>query len=82
LAERVVLPRKNRQQALSEYAQRYADKLEYYCQKNPYNWFNFFINMGKLPWGKKFYQTQQYICSCKSNTTFDFCNCGFIFYQP
>jgi len=42
LAERVVLPRKNRQEALTEYAQIYADKLEYYCKKNPYNWFNFF----------------------------------------
>jgi len=42
LTERVVLPRKDRQQALSEYAQSYADKLEYYCRKNPYNWFNFF----------------------------------------
>jgi len=42
LTERIVLPRKNRQEALSKYAQRYANKLEYYCHKNPYNWFNFF----------------------------------------
>jgi predicted LPLAT superfamily acyltransferase len=49
LAERVVLPRKNRQEALSEYAQRYADKLEYYCQKNPYNWFNFYDFWKKRP---------------------------------
>lgn len=42
LAERVELPRATRQQALAEYAQSYANKLESYCHKNPYNWFNFF----------------------------------------
>ncbi|MDX8397504.1 MAG: hypothetical protein R8K49_04200 [Mariprofundaceae bacterium] len=42
LADKVVLPRKNRQQALADYVQCYADKLEYYCRKNPYNWFNFY----------------------------------------
>lgn len=41
-AEQVVLPRGDRERALAEYAQRYADALERYVRKAPYNWFNFF----------------------------------------
>lgn len=41
-AERVELPRKTRQQALTGYAQKFADRLEHYCRLGPYNWFNFF----------------------------------------
>jgi len=37
-----VLPRKERQQALNQYAQDYAGRLEHYCRKYPYNWFNFY----------------------------------------
>jgi len=42
VADQVILPRHNRQQALNEYVQGYADRLEYYCRLYPYNWFNFF----------------------------------------
>jgi predicted LPLAT superfamily acyltransferase len=41
-AERVQLPRKTRQQALTTYAQKFADRLEHYCRLGPYNWFNFY----------------------------------------
>ena len=41
-AESLKLPRKNRQQALQNTIQRYAERLEHYCLKAPYQWFNFF----------------------------------------
>ena len=41
-AERVLLPRRERQLALAGYAQRYAQRLETYCQRAPLQWFNFF----------------------------------------
>lgn len=41
-AERVRLPRRKREAALREYAQRYADRLAAYCDKAPLNWFNFY----------------------------------------
>ena len=41
-ADQVVLPRKERKQALKGYAQRYADRLAFHCRASPYNWFNFF----------------------------------------
>jgi predicted LPLAT superfamily acyltransferase len=41
-AERIVLPRGDRERALAEYAQRYASALERYLRRAPYNWFNFF----------------------------------------
>lgn len=41
-AERVELPRKNREAALQELAQRYADRLELFVRRAPYCWFNFF----------------------------------------
>ncbi len=41
-AERVILPRRERQLALAGYAQRYAQRLETYCQRAPLQWFNFF----------------------------------------
>ena len=42
IAERVILPRKTRQRAITEYAQLYADKLADYVKRYPYQWFNFF----------------------------------------
>ncbi|MDQ6993887.1 MAG: hypothetical protein Q9M31_10455 [Mariprofundus sp.] len=42
LTERVSLPRNARQQALDGYVQCYANRLEHYCRKQPYNWFNFY----------------------------------------
>jgi predicted LPLAT superfamily acyltransferase len=41
-AERVELPRKDRQAALEHYVQRYADRLSDYCAAAPLQWFNFF----------------------------------------
>ncbi|CAA9889597.1 conserved hypothetical protein [Candidatus Methylobacter favarea] len=35
-------PRKDREQALQETIQQYADKLQHYCLKEPLQWFNFF----------------------------------------
>ncbi|MFT5356290.1 MAG: putative LPLAT superfamily acyltransferase, partial [Polyangiales bacterium] len=41
-AERIVLPRGRRDEAMAEYAQRYADMLAEFCRKFPENWFNFY----------------------------------------
>ncbi|MCA9602748.1 MAG: hypothetical protein R3A78_12120 [Polyangiales bacterium] len=41
-AERVELPRADRDGALAAYAQRFAERLEVRCRQAPYNWFNFF----------------------------------------
>lgn len=41
-AERVVLPRKGRQTAITDYVEHYARRLEAYCMKAPLQWFNFF----------------------------------------
>lgn len=41
-AERVELPRPTREQALRGYVQRYAQRLEHYCLRAPYQWFNFY----------------------------------------
>lgn len=42
VAERIELPRKKRQQVLEEYVQGYVGRLEYFCRRHPYNWFNFY----------------------------------------
>lgn len=42
LAERVLLPRSRREQALAEYAGLFAQQLERMLRKAPYDWFNFF----------------------------------------
>jgi predicted LPLAT superfamily acyltransferase len=41
-AERIVLPRQNRQAALAEIVQKYAARLEDKCRTAPDNWFNFY----------------------------------------
>jgi len=41
-ADRVELPRRNREEALKEVVSRYAERLEVYCRRDPDNWFNFF----------------------------------------
>lgn len=41
-AERIVLPRQKREACIAQHAQRYAERLEHYCRKAPYQWFNFF----------------------------------------
>jgi predicted LPLAT superfamily acyltransferase len=42
LSDAVRLPRKNRTQACAELAQAYAARLEYFCLRAPYQWFNFY----------------------------------------
>jgi predicted LPLAT superfamily acyltransferase len=41
-AERIELPRRDREGALAEVVQRYADRLEQVCRRAPDNWFNFY----------------------------------------
>jgi predicted LPLAT superfamily acyltransferase len=41
-AERIDLPRRERGRHLADYARRYAERLEHYCRKAPFQWFNFF----------------------------------------
>jgi predicted LPLAT superfamily acyltransferase len=41
-AERIELPRRERERHISAWAQKYATRLEHYCRKAPYQWFNFF----------------------------------------
>ena len=41
-AEKIVLPRRNREEKLREIVQRFANRLEDYCRKAPDNWFNFY----------------------------------------
>jgi len=41
-AERIVLPRKDRQGAIQRYAQQYADQLAELLETAPDNWFNFY----------------------------------------
>ena len=41
-AERIVLPRKDREAGLQELVERYAQRLEAFCRRAPHNWFNFF----------------------------------------
>ncbi|CAH0991516.1 hypothetical protein SIN8267_01622 [Sinobacterium norvegicum] len=41
-ANPLILPRKERQQALATAVERYADRLENYCRQAPLQWFNFF----------------------------------------
>ena len=43
LAEEITLGRgEQRQNAVAEWTQRYAERLEHYCRLAPYNWFNFY----------------------------------------
>ena len=41
-AEQIILPRKSRDSAITEYARRYAERLETYALKDPFQWYNFF----------------------------------------
>ena len=41
-AERLALPHRDRAAALDGWAQRYAERLEEYCLRDPYQWYNFF----------------------------------------
>jgi len=41
-SESLTLTRDNRDKDLQVWAQKYADRLEYYCRYTPYNWFNYY----------------------------------------
>lgn len=41
-AERISLPRGGREEALAEWAGRYARRLEAFCLRDPFQWYNFF----------------------------------------
>ncbi|HKW55193.1 MAG TPA: glycosyltransferase [Stellaceae bacterium] len=41
-AERIELPRRDKEAALAAHAQRYARRLESYCLRDPLQWYNFF----------------------------------------
>lgn len=41
-ADRIDLPRRERQARLQDYLQRYAQRLEHYCLQAPEQWFNFY----------------------------------------
>jgi predicted LPLAT superfamily acyltransferase len=41
-AERITLPRRDRQAALTGWAARYAERLESFCLIDPFQWYNFF----------------------------------------
>lgn len=42
LSESIDLPRATREQAVNQWAQTYAQRLEHYARMAPYNWFNFY----------------------------------------
>ncbi len=42
LADRITVDRRQRQAAVQQWTQRYADRLEHYLRRAPYNWFNFY----------------------------------------
>jgi len=41
-SERVITSRQNRHADIQAHAQRYAQRMEYYARRSPYNWFNFY----------------------------------------
>lgn len=41
-SERIELPRHEKDAALTELAERYAQRLEAYCLRDPLQWYNFF----------------------------------------
>ena len=41
-SEMLNFPRKTREQAMQQIIQRYAERLQTYCLKEPLQWFNFF----------------------------------------
>ena len=49
LSDQITINRKNRDMETRQWAQRYADRLAYYCRSAPYNWFNFYDFWSKHP---------------------------------
>jgi predicted LPLAT superfamily acyltransferase len=52
LAERVKLPRRERETAARELLTTYAARLEHHCQRAPYEWFNFYDYWGDDPFSR------------------------------
>jgi predicted LPLAT superfamily acyltransferase len=48
LADNIQLEGKDDEKSKQEWMQRYADRLEHYSRKAPFNWFNFFDYWGKF----------------------------------
>jgi predicted LPLAT superfamily acyltransferase len=48
-ADRIELPRRGREAALQEWAARYARRLEAYCLRDPFQWYNFFDFWASAP---------------------------------
>jgi predicted LPLAT superfamily acyltransferase len=46
LAERVTLPRAERERAVEEWVRAYAARLEHHCLEAPFQWFNFYDYWG------------------------------------
>jgi predicted LPLAT superfamily acyltransferase/glycosyltransferase involved in cell wall biosynthesis len=46
-AERVILPRSGRRDALATFAARYAERLEFHARRAPWQWYNFFDFWGE-----------------------------------
>jgi predicted LPLAT superfamily acyltransferase len=44
----VELPRRGRDAAVGELLEAYSSRLEYYCTRAPYQWFNFFDYWNEL----------------------------------
>ena len=42
LADRICLPRREREKGMAELVNAYAERLEFYCKRHPFQWFNFF----------------------------------------
>jgi predicted LPLAT superfamily acyltransferase len=48
-ADKIDMPRKSRSKVVGQLVTRYAGRLEHYCLKYPYQWFNFFDFWGQAP---------------------------------
>jgi len=46
LADRICLPRHEREKGVAELLAAYAARLEFYCKRHPFQWFNFFDYWG------------------------------------
>lgn len=46
-ADRIAIPRRQREAVLQDCVTRYASRLEHYCAAEPYQWFNFFDFWGQ-----------------------------------
>lgn len=46
-SEQIRIPRRDRENALANWVERYARRLEHFCSTDPYQWFNFFDFWGQ-----------------------------------